>query len=122
MSGAKSIGAVISVIFGIIMAGYFGWQIIQNTQEIAETPDEDAYYEAHGRYVSDGGNMYTCPNGAPPQPDANPEVFAHGRSRAEGTKKCDYYISFICQCDCEKPLFIPSSSTHISAQYCSDRC
>jgi hypothetical protein len=44
-------------------------------QEIAETPAEDAYYEAHGCYVSDGGSMYTCPNGAPPDPDANPGGF-----------------------------------------------
>ena len=75
MSAAKGIFALGMTIFWAIMAVWFGSQFIGSMQEVLEGPEEDAYYESYGCYISDGGNMYTCPNGSPPDPDANPEIF-----------------------------------------------
>jgi hypothetical protein len=76
MSTGKAVFTVVMLVFWVGLAIYFGIKAFSGMQEIAETPAEDAYYDAHGCYISDGGNMYTCPNGAPPQPDANPDYFA----------------------------------------------
>jgi hypothetical protein len=46
----------------VILAGYFAYQIYG---QMVLQPH--AYYEAHGCYISDGGDMYTCPNGLPPE-------------------------------------------------------
>lgn len=75
MSAGKAVVIVISIILVLAAAVYFGGKFIGGLGEITEQPDEDAYYKAHGCYISDGGSAYTCPNGAPPDPDANPEVF-----------------------------------------------
>ena len=64
MSTAKFIFWIGFTIFWIIIAGYTAWGIYRNN-----VLQEDALYEAHGCYISDGGTMYTCPNGLPPGKD-----------------------------------------------------
>jgi hypothetical protein len=76
MATGKAVISVIGFLLVVASAIYFGWRFIGSTDEILEQPDEDAYYASYGCYESDGGTMYTCPNGAPPDPDANPEYFA----------------------------------------------
>jgi hypothetical protein len=70
----RAVVYAIGFLLVLVSAVYFGIRAIGGLQEIAEQPTEDDYYEANGCYISDGGSMYTCPNGAPSDPDANPEV------------------------------------------------
>ena len=66
MSVRKSIFHIAMFIFWVSLAIYFAHNIYLWFVHNAEVEKEDARYEAHGCYVSDGGSMYSCPNGLPP--------------------------------------------------------
>ena len=67
MSTGKTIFWIGFTIFWIIIAGYTAWTIYRD-QVLG--PQKDALYESYGCYISDGGSMYTCPNGLPPGEEA----------------------------------------------------
>jgi hypothetical protein len=64
MSTKKAIFYIVMFIFWVSLAIYFAYTIYQ---QLVVGPAEDAYYESYGCYISDGGSMYTCPNGLPPE-------------------------------------------------------
>ena len=57
----------IRLIVGIIGVIISLWYLFNYAiPHMMQAMEQDEKYLAHGCYISDGGSMYTCPNGLPP--------------------------------------------------------